>query len=156
MLTARRLVPLLTLLLLFYALVLVQRGWILLTDGRPAFVLLGVGVLLLPVVGVVLVVRELRFGRATEVLARDLGGDGTATPAEDEVPARRPSGRIDRAAADAVFERRREELEAAPEDWRAWYRLAVAYDAAGDRPRARRAMRRALDLPAGRDNHDRL
>ncbi|MGW5187162.1 hypothetical protein ACWEQB_33540, partial [Streptomyces cyaneofuscatus] len=33
----------------------------------------------------------------------------------------------DRAAADAVFTKRREETEDAPDDWRAWFRLAVAY-----------------------------
>jgi hypothetical protein len=142
-LTARRVIPLLVGLVVFYALVLGQRGWILLTGDRPAFVLLGVGVLLLPVLGLALVARELAFGRSVQVLARDLAAQGVE--AADELP-RRPSGRVDRAAADAVFGRRRAEVEAAPGDWRAWFRLALAYDAAGDRPRARSAMRRAVVL----------
>ena len=41
-------------------------------------------------------------------------------------------------------ERRRHDLENAPADWRRWYRLAVAYDVAGDRRRARAAMRTAI------------
>ena len=39
------------------------------------------------------------------------------------------------------------------EDWRAWFRLALAYDAAGDRKRARRAMRDAVALDRGRPAH---
>jgi Flp pilus assembly protein TadD len=59
-----------------------------------------------------------------------------------------PSGRVDRAAADARFAERRAEVEAAPDDWRRWYRLALAYDDAGDRRRARAAMRTAIDKAA--------
>jgi hypothetical protein len=144
--TARRVLPLLVGLVVFYALVLGQRGWILLTGGRPAFVLLGVGVLVLPVLGLALVARELAFGRSMQALARDLAAQGHRPP--DGLP-RRPSGRVDRAGADAVFDRRRAEVEAAPADWRAWFRLALAYDDAGDRPRARSAMRHAVALHRG-------
>jgi Flp pilus assembly protein TadD len=42
----------------------------------------------------------------------------------------------------------RGELESDPDDWRRWYRLARAYDYAGDRPRAREAMRTAVSLQA--------
>jgi Flp pilus assembly protein TadD len=59
---------------------------------------------------------------------------------------RRPSGRIDREAADALFARVRAEVEADPDDWRRWYRLARAYDYAGDRGRAREMMRKAVAL----------
>ncbi len=141
---ARRVALLLALLLGVYLVVLGDRGITLVRDGRPAFVLLGVGVLLFPVVGLVILVLEMRFGQATERLGRRLGEEGGLPPA-DEVP-RRPSGRVDRDAADAVFERRRAEVEAAPEDWRAWFRLAIAYSDAGDGSRARRAMRRAIVL----------
>ena len=40
----------------------------------------------------------------------------------------------------------RAEVEAAPEDWRGWYRLAHAYDLSGDRKRARSSMRHAIEL----------
>ncbi|MBK3590674.1 tetratricopeptide repeat protein, partial [Streptomyces sp. MBT57] len=59
---------------------------------------------------------------------------------------RTPSGRIDRDSADAVFTKRREETEDAPDDWRTWFRLAVAYQDARDTPRARKAMQRAIAL----------
>ena len=141
--TARRVVVLLVALLAFYVVFIGWRGVVLVADGRPAFVLLGIGVLLLPVVGVILVWRELRFGLAAQELGRALESEG-ALPS-DPLP-RRPSGRVDLAAADEVFERRRAEVETAPDDWRGWYRLAVAYGDARDTRRGRAALRRALDL----------
>jgi Flp pilus assembly protein TadD len=71
--------------------------------------------------------------------------DAEGVPA-DEIAPRLPSGRVDRNAADARFDLRRVEVEADPADWRGWYRLALAYDDAGDRRRARAAMRHAIDL----------
>ena len=56
------------------------------------------------------------------------------------------SGRIERDAADALFATVRTELEADPDNWRRWYRLARAYDYAGDRSRARETMRKAVAL----------
>ena len=85
---------------------------------------------MIPVLGAYLVWRELQFGRQTEALARELEAAG-GLPVDD-LP-RRPSGRIDRAAADAAFEKYKAEAEAAPDDWRVWFRLSTAYDAAGDR-----------------------
>jgi hypothetical protein len=143
-LRARTAVVVLVVVLAFYVVLVGSRGVLLVRDGRPELVLLGLGVLMLPLVGVWLVVKELQFGRATERLAAQLGEGGL--PCGD-LP-RRPSGRVERAAADAVFTQRKAEVEAAPEDWRGWFRLAVAYDDAGDRSRGRRAMRRAIDVHA--------
>ena len=61
-------------------------------------------------------------------------------------PHRGGSGRVDRGAADEAFAARQAEVEAEPESWQAWYRLALAYDDAGDRARARSAVRRAISL----------
>ena len=87
--------------------------------------------------------RELLFGIRTERLVKDLAAEH-ALP-EDDLP-RRPSGRPDREAADTEFDRYRAEVDAAPESWRAWFRLGLAYDASGDRRRARAALRRAIAL----------
>ncbi len=141
--TARRTAYVLTAVLAGYFAVLGWRGWQLVTDGRAPFVLLGVGVLLLPVVGAWFVWQELGFGRATERLAAALAAEG-GLPVDD-LPRSR-GGRVDRQAADAVFARRRAEVEVAPEDWRSWFRLAVAYGDAGDTRRGRRAMRHAIGL----------
>lgn len=126
-----------------YAVVLGVKAVALLRDGSLLAVLLGLAILVVPLVGVVLVVRELQFGRQCARLAATLEQEG-ALPADD-LP-RRPSGRVDRGAADAWFDRARAETEAEPGSWRAWFRLALAYDAAGDRTRARAAARHAIEL----------
>jgi cytochrome c-type biogenesis protein CcmH/NrfG len=128
---------------LFYAAFIAVRGVGLLRDGSPVAVVLGLALLVLPVLGVVLVWREVQFGRRTAVLAATLEREG-ALPVDD-LP-RRPSGRVDRAAADGLFARMREEAEQRPDDWRSWFRLALAYDAAGDRTRGREAARHAVAL----------
>jgi cytochrome c-type biogenesis protein CcmH/NrfG len=140
---ARRAVGLMVAALIFYFLLIVQRAWVLVTSGAPVAVVLGLAVLVLPIVGAVLVLRELRFGVQTQLMAEELAAD-EALPVDD-LP-RTPGGRIERAAADETFARYRDEVEAAPKDWRAWYRLGVAYDDAGDRKRARSAMREAIKL----------
>jgi Flp pilus assembly protein TadD len=119
------------------------RGVLLVRTGDAVAVGLGLAVLVLPAVAVVVVGKEVRFGLATQRMARELEAAG-ALPVDD-LP-RRPSGRVAREAADLSFAGRRAEVEAAPADWRAWYRLAVAYDDAGDRRRAREAMRHAVRL----------
>ena len=132
--------------LIVYFWLLTSRALILIGSGEPLAVALGIGVLLLPIIGVVLVVWELRFGWQTQNLARRLAAQDRLYD-DSELP-RRASGRIEREAADAHFEVIRTEVEAAPDDWRGWYRLAQAYDLSGDRKRARAAMRHAIELAA--------
>jgi hypothetical protein len=112
-------------------------------SGSTVGVLLGVALVILPVVGVYLVWREIDFGRRSARLAAVLDEEG-GLPVDD-LP-RRPSGRVDRSAAERLFEQMRVEAETDPANWRVWYRLALAYDAAGDRTRARAAVRHALTL----------
>lgn len=129
--------------LAFYAVLLGLNGLTLIRDGGAVGVLFGVAVLVVPVLGVLLVVRELQFGRRCGRLAAELEAEGGL--GIEDLP-RRPSGRVERSAADAHFSRMRAATEASPEDWRAWFRLALAYDAAGDRTRGRSAARHALEL----------
>ena len=119
------------------------RAWALVRTGDPVLVLFGIAVVVVPVIGVWLLWRELAFGWRTQELGRALGAEG-GLPVDD-LP-RTPSGRVDRDAADARFTVYEAEVEAAPEDWRCWYRLAIGYDDARDRKRARAAMRRAIAL----------
>jgi hypothetical protein len=128
-----------------YAVILGVKAVALLRDGTPLAVLLGLAILVVPVVGVLLVVREIQFGRRCARLAAVLEDEG-GLPVDD-LP-RRPSGRVDRTAAEQWFDRARAEAEAEPDSWRAWFRLALAYDAAGDRTRARAAARHAIELSA--------
>jgi hypothetical protein len=91
------------------------------------------------------VAGEVRLGAESARLARRLEAEG-GLPYDPPGVQRLPSGRLEKADADAAFERRRAEVEAAPEDWRAWWRLAAAYGEARDARRGRRAMRKAVAL----------
>ena len=135
-----------TLLLVFYLVVSFQRSILLLMDNNMAAKAIGAAYLVLPIVGAWALIRELMFGARTEQMARVLEAEG-GLPV-DELP-RTPAGRIIRAAADQEFEKYKAEAEAAPEDWRSWFRLSCAYDAAGDRKRARASMRDAGRLFRG-------
>jgi cytochrome c-type biogenesis protein CcmH/NrfG len=135
----------LVLVLMFYAALTGFKGLELLDSGSRVGQILGVALLVMPLLGLYVVWREVEFGRRTEALARALDAEG-GLPVDD-LP-RRPSGRVRREAADALFAEMREQTEARPEDWRSWFRLALAYDAAGDRTRARAAARRAISLHA--------
>lgn len=119
------------------------RGLALVRTGDPVAVALGVAVLLLPVLGLGLLVREWRLAVDVQRMADRLAADG-ALPVDD-LP-RSAGGRVDRAAADAAFAHARRGVEEAPDDWAAWFRLGFAYDAAGDRRRAREALRTAARL----------
>jgi hypothetical protein len=121
------------------------RGVLLLRAGGVVGVLLGLALLALPAVGLWAVLRELSFGRATQTMARELEARGLLPV--DDLPRSR-GGRLDRAAADAWFEGFRREVAERPSSWEAWFRMALGYDAAGDRRRARAAMRRAVELHA--------
>jgi len=136
-------IAVLVVVLFFYAALIGFKGVALLGSGVLVGQLLGAALLVMPVLGVFVVWREIEFGRRTAALARTLDAEG-GLPVDD-LP-RRPSGRPDRAAAQDLFERMRAQAEASPEDWRSWFRLALAYDAAGDRTRARAAARHAIAL----------
>ena len=136
-------VLLITVLLVFYMVIVVQRGWTLLSADELSAKALGAAYLVLPIVGAWALIRELQFGSRTEKMAHILAEEG-GLPV-DNLP-RTPAGRIIREAADAEFPRYQAEVEAEPQSWRAWFRLSCAYDAAGDRKRARSAMRQAGKL----------
>lgn len=126
-----------------YLLFAAWRAWLLITAGDPVTIVMGIAVIVIPLVGAWLLWRELAFGLGMQRMGRALAAEG-GLPVDD-LP-RTPSGRPVREAADARFVLRQAEVEAAPQDWRAWYRLGIAYDEARDRKRARAAMRTALAL----------
>jgi hypothetical protein len=99
------------------------------TSGSLAAIVLGLALLVFPLIGIWVMVSTLRAGLAHQRLARIAREEGM----ELDVSAlpRMPSGRIQRDAADALFETVRDELESDPDNWRRWYRLARAYDYAG-------------------------
>ncbi|KJY41604.1 membrane protein [Streptomyces sp. NRRL B-1568] len=132
--------------LVVYFVLVGSRGVMLIEQGTVITVAFGAAVLVLPFIGAWFLYQTTKFARAAGRLAQELEAEG-GLPVDELV--RTASGRIDRDSADAVFERRRAETEQAPDDWRSWFRLAVAYHDARDTPRARKAMQRAIALHGG-------
>ncbi len=130
-------------LLVLYVVLVVRYGVILLLSGAAIGVAMAAALFVLAVIAGWALLRELWFGVQTERLVRILEAEGGLTV--DDLP-HRASGRPLREAADEEFPQYRAEVEAAPENWRAWFRLGLAYDASGDRRRARHAMREAIRL----------
>ncbi len=117
----------------------------LLATGDLVQVGVGVGVLLLVVVGCALVAGEVKLGADSARLARRLDAEG-GLPYDPPDVTRLPSGRLEKADADRIFDERKAAVQSNPDDWRAWWRLAAAYGDARDNRRGRRAMRRAVSL----------
>ncbi len=130
----------------FYVAMLTIMGVAFITGGGLGIVL-GIGTLALMATSVWSVARELRFGVESTRLARMIvEQDGVPL---DTVP-RDEHGRVDAAAAQIEWQRRKALVDAAPDDWRAWFLLGIAYDNARDRRQARAAIRRAIGLQRGR------
>lgn len=102
-------------------------AWGFLVSGEPLGIGLGVGIALLTPLILWTIIRELRFGLATQRL-------GQMEAREDFLSG---VNLQDFAAVKAG-------VEATPDDWRAWYTLALSYDVNRDRRGARRAMREAI------------
>lgn len=133
-------------LLALYLVYTADRGVSLLLSGSVAGMVLGLGMILLPVLGAWALVREILFGTRIQMMAQQLSDSGDL--AEDNLP-RTPSGKVDREAAAAEFESFAAAVEQEPENWKAWFNLACMYDAVGERKRARAAMRNAWSLRSG-------
>ena len=138
------LIALMCVAMLAYFVLLGQMAVALIGSGRGAAVGLGLAVLIMPFIGLWVMVATLRSGFAHQKLARLIAADGMEL--DTSTLPRRPSGRIERDAADELFATVRTEVQTDPGDWRRWYRLARAYDYAGDRRRAREAMKTAVQL----------
>ena len=129
--------------LALYLVLVLQRAIMLMATGEGIAIAMGVALLVLPFIAAWAIGRELLFGARTEKLVKLLDAED-GLPVE-ELP-HRASGRPLRDAADAEFPRYKAEVEQAPESWRAWFRLGLAYDASGDRRRARAALRESIRL----------
>jgi len=130
-------------LLLLYIVLVVRYGVILIESGSGIGIAMAIALFVLAVIAVWALWREVRFGMQTQRLVRILESEG-GLPVDD-LP-HRASGRPLRDAADEEFPAYKAEVEASPLSWRAWFRLGLAYDASGDRRRARHAMREAIKL----------
>jgi hypothetical protein len=130
-------------LLFLYVLLLLNTGIKLLTVQVPTAQVMGVLILAFPLLGVWAIIVELRFGLAAERLVARIEAEGTWPDLGIDT---KPSGRAVRASADAAFAKWSAAAQQNDTDFHAWFNLSLAYDACGDRRRARAAMRKAIAL----------
>ena len=130
-------------LLAIYLVFVVNYAIILMTTGVGVAIAMGVALLVLPIIAAWLLYREIAFVLRGERLVKLMGAAGELPV--DDLP-RLPSGRAEAEAADAQFPVYKAAVENDPGSWRAWLLLGLAYDASGDRSRARWATREAIKL----------
>lgn len=126
-----------------YLLIALDRAVRFQADGDLVGLIFAGAILALVGVSGYLIFRELQFGRAMQQVltaAEDVG-----VPLAVELPLA-PSGKPDRVAADAAFSSLLASFNGEPSSWQEWVQIALAYDAARDRKRARFAMRKAIAL----------
>jgi hypothetical protein len=128
-------------LLALYLVFALRYGMLLIGTGTPVGIGIGVALLVFPVIAAGALAAELVFTVRADRLGARLEAEGGIP--DLDLPTL-PSGRVDRAAADAAFPQFQQAVEDDPENWRTWYLLGLAYDAAGDRRRARWAIRQAI------------
>jgi hypothetical protein len=130
-------------LVVVYLVLVAERSVALMGSGDPIGIAIGSLMIFLPAVAFWGIFMELRFGLRIEKL-------GEVLKKENSWPqfpfVLRPSGRPTKQSAQDVFAEFRQRVESDENNWKAWFALGLAYDAAGDRPRARKAMRQAISL----------
>ena len=130
-------------LLLVYVLLLGQTGFLLLQEPEPIAIAMGALILVFPFFGAWAIVKELTFGIKIEQLSKQILSEGTWPNFDLEL---RPSGRAVPESAAQMFNHYKVIVEAEPNDFHNWFNLGIAYNAAGDRRRARHALLKALEL----------
>lgn len=126
-----------------YVLLAFGQAYLFAQNGGAMGAALGISIAVIGLLGLFFIAREVRFGLTMQAMGRTLAATGELP--EDSVP-RLPSGRAEVGAADARWLEAREACEQDPSNWTLWYRLALAYDDARDRKRARASMREAARL----------
>lgn len=127
---------------LYFALV-ASRAVTFIQTGDAIAVTIGVALLVLPALGLWWLVHEWRLGTAVQKMADQLEAENRLPMFAGETDA---FGRLTEEGQEAAFASAARYVEEFPDDWVAWFHLAQAYDASGDRSMARRSLRHAADL----------
>jgi tetratricopeptide (TPR) repeat protein len=130
-------------LVVMYLVLVAERSFALIGSGEVIGIAIGSLMIFLPAVAFWGIFMELRFGLRIEKLGEALKQENAWPQFPFEL---RPSGRPTKESAQDVFEQFRQKVRSDESNWKAWFALGLAYDAAGDRPRARKAMRQAISL----------
>lgn len=110
------------------------RGIDLLKSDDPAVKALGISVLILPLIGTVLVFREIRFGRLSYQMGQLID--------ISYLPTNGMSDEQKQANLDSAIAKAKTEMSS----WQAWYSVALAYDLVSERKLAREAMQYSVEL----------
>lgn len=122
---------------LVYLYLMTGRALTLLADPNWIAKLMGAGMLVFPLIAAWALYREIQFGiRSQRLISRAM--DEGLGELHLEL---RPSGRATKESAEREFDRVKATFN---DSWQDWLLLAEAYDASGDRRRARAAMRQAI------------
>ena len=142
LMTGKRMAVLMAALLIVYLVFAAWRGLDLIAAGGVVPVLLGLAVLVLPLIGLWALVADGASARRPSV-SEPSWPSGASCPSTTCRAAHRGDrcGRRPRRTS-----RRAHPGGGRPESWERWFELSLAYDAAGDRRRARSAMRQAIAL----------
>lgn len=111
--------------------------------GSTVGIVMGLLVFAFPIFGLWVIFRELKFGIRVEAMGQELESAGKWPIFQLEL---RPSGRPTKESAIKNFEAFAKLAEKDPQNWQSWFALSLAYDACGDRPRARKAMATSIKL----------
>ena len=130
------------LLTMVYVFGLAQRALVLLLDPSLFAKTFGLLLVLFPALAVWSIWSEINFGMRCESLARMLQLEDFP---EIQVEVR-PSGRPEPDSAAKVAADLRDQARNDPNNWRVWFRLSEALDAAGDRKSARKAAQTAIRM----------
>ena len=125
---------------LIYAFLLFERGWVLLQDGQPIAVVMGIAILVFPLLAIATIFYEICFGFRLAKLEKLFTESGMKAP--DYLL--RPSGRAEAESGKQVFQQIKSQLEKDENNFLLWYLLADSYDKLGDRKRARSAAKQAI------------
>jgi len=126
---------------ILWVFLLAGRGLILLQEPDPIAQIMGLAILVLPAFALWSIFSELRFG----IRAQKLGERLEAAGVPDLALEFRASGKATKESAQLEFERISAALKQG-ESWQLWFQLGQAYEANGDRKRARFAIRKAISL----------
>ena len=133
-------VVIMTALALTYVLLLGGRALTMLAEPNPVAIAMGVGMLVFPLFAIWAILREIKFGiDAEKVTKRALSIE---LPELELVL--RPSGRATKESAALAFDSVKQNFDES--QWTQWLLLSEAYEASGDRKRARESMRKAISL----------
>lgn len=126
-----------------YLLIALDRAVRFQSEGNAVGLVFAGAILALVGISGFLILRELQFGRQMQQVLAAAEADGLSLAIELPLA---PSGKPDRDAADAAFKELLESFGGEPNTWQEWLQVALAYDAARDRKRARFAMRTSIAI----------